>query len=124
MKLPNRKNAIISKNKLMDYLLSLTHSEGKSKAKFFRSIGFNETNVEKLEWALLRIAKSNDVRKIKEEIKIDKKTSRVINVVRYDIDGMIKAPNGKHYNIRTGWTINAQEGIPHLVTALPGRLGV
>ena len=45
MKLPNRENAYIPPRKLTEYLLSETHSIGKSKAKFFRAIGFDEENV-------------------------------------------------------------------------------
>lgn len=124
MKLPNRKNAIIGKRKLTHYLLSLTHPEGKSKAKFFRKIGFNEINVDKFEHALLKIGRTNNVVAIKEETKVDKKTSEVIKIIKYDIDGLIKAPDGKKYKVRTGWAIDVKEGIPHLATALPSRLGV
>jgi len=49
MKLPNGKRAYIPKEKLTDYILSETHAGGKSKAKFFRSVGFNETNTSVLE---------------------------------------------------------------------------
>jgi len=35
MKLPNRKNAIIRREKLTKYLLSLTDKDGRSKAEYF-----------------------------------------------------------------------------------------
>ena len=112
MKLPNSKNAIISKKKLTDYLLSLTHEKGKSKAKFFRGIGFNETNVEKLETALLKIGKSKSV------IKVDKTKSNY--VIKYVIDGFVESPNGKRYKIRTVWAIKLDSKIPRFITAVPG----
>jgi hypothetical protein len=56
MKLPNRENAHISPIKLTDYLLSETHSVGRSKAKFLRFVGFNENNREELKNALLSMA--------------------------------------------------------------------
>jgi hypothetical protein len=45
MKLPNNEYAYIPPAKLLDYLLSETHSVGKSKSKYLRSSGFNEANV-------------------------------------------------------------------------------
>ena len=119
MKLPNRKDAIIERKKLTHYLLSLTHPKGKSKAKFFRNIGFNETNIKKFEQVLLQIGRANEITNIKEEIKIDKNTSEVIEIIRYDIPGLILAPNGKQYNVKTGWAIKSSEGIPRLVTVIP-----
>lgn len=119
MKLPNRKNALVEKRKLTHYLLSLTHSKGKSKAKFFRSIGFNEANIEKFKQALLQVGRSNKVIVIKKERKVDKITSEVIEIVKYNIDGLIDAPNGKQYNVKTIWAIEAEDGIPHLATARP-----
>ena len=113
MKLPNRKNANIKRKKLTDYLLSLTHKDGKSKAKFFREIGFNETNIVSFKRELLKIAKSNEV------IKIDKTKSKI--VVKYIIDGVINSPYGKQYKVRTVWAIEVNSAIPHLATARPKR---
>ena len=56
MKLPNGKNAIVSKEKLTDYLLSETHATGKFKAKFFRNLGFDETNANLFEETIRKIA--------------------------------------------------------------------
>jgi hypothetical protein len=35
MKLPNHTQALVAESKITDYLLSLTHSRGQSKARFF-----------------------------------------------------------------------------------------
>ena len=107
MKLPFRKNALIPRNKLTKYLLSETHLLGKFKAKLFRSLGFNETNVDILEESLLSIAQSND---IKEEISFQYGT-------KYIIDGKIETPNGKIVKIRTVWIIEEGEKKPRFVTA-------
>ena len=112
MKLPNRKNAMVPKQKLTEYLLSLTHEKGKSKAKFFRKIGFNELNLEKLEESLLSIAKSNDVQKV------DRAKSDIL--IKYVIDGLIDAPNDRRYKIRTVWGIRIESKIPRFITAIPG----
>lgn len=111
MKLPYRKNAVIQRVKLTDYLLSLTHEEGKSKAKFFRKIGFKETNIKEFEQALLVIGKYNEV----DKEKINKDENRVT----YPIYGSLLAPNGKTYKIKTVWVLVHGSTIPHLTTAHP-----
>ena len=66
MKLPNAENAIIPPDKLTDYLLSQTHLIGRWKAKFFISIGFNETRIDELEEALF----GGEVRRMIRELDI------------------------------------------------------
>jgi len=61
MKLPNREKVHISRRKLTDYLLSETHPIGRWKAKFFRALGFHETNVNLLLEGFRNIAQSEDV---------------------------------------------------------------
>lgn len=112
MKLPHCKNAIIKREKLTKYLLSLTHTEGKSKAKFFRGLGFSEANPTEFEQALLKIGQSNKV------TKIDKMNSRY--VIKYVIDGSLISPSGKSVKVRTVWGIRFGEGIPKLISAYPG----
>jgi len=41
MKLPNHEKAVVPKAKITDYLLSLSHRDGCSKAKFFMLFGFS-----------------------------------------------------------------------------------
>lgn len=112
MKLPNRESAIIKREKLTNYLLSLTHEEGKSKAKFFRRIGYNESNINELEQALLKICKSNTIKEVD--------TKKSDYVIKYTIYGLIDAPNGKQYRVKTIWAIDVGNKIPHLTTAHPG----
>src|SRR5205809_118019 len=66
MKLPYKENTIIKREKLTKYLLNLIHPVGGSKAKFFRGIGFNNTNLEEFEQELYRIGKNENVKDIKE----------------------------------------------------------
>ncbi|MEK7517992.1 MAG: DUF6883 domain-containing protein [Patescibacteria group bacterium] len=111
MKLPNRKNAIIRREKFTKYLLSQTHRDGKSKAKFLNIIGFNYTNIDMLEHALLEIGRSNEVKEV------DKRKKKI--VIKYVINGVIDAPNGNKYNVMTVWAIDAGSKIPHLTTIRP-----
>lgn len=109
MKLPFRKNAYIPKEKLTEYLLSETHPVGGSKAKFFRGLGFNERNVDKLAKSLLRIAKTNDVKEIRE----------FVYGINYVIEGIIETPRGRTVNIKTVWFTKTLESRPSFVTAYP-----
>lgn len=89
MELLNREKAYIPLSKLKDYLLSETHSVGKSKAKLLRSAGFNEANVVLLKEGLLAIAYSGQVIE----------TISSPHGVKYIIDGILKAPNGGIINV-------------------------
>ncbi len=92
MKLPDRSKAYIPSSKLHDYLLSKIHHVGKCKAEYFRSLGFNETNVEVLERCLIDIAHSEEV---KEFIKSAHGT-------KYVIDGSLQAPAGRLVPVADG----------------------
>jgi Domain of unknown function (DUF4926) len=61
MKLPNADQAIVEDSKLLLYLLSSTHRDGKHKAKFFRMHGYSEELAEVLRRDLITIAQRNPV---------------------------------------------------------------
>lgn len=67
MMLPNRENAYIPPAKLKDYLLSETHIDARSKARFFHAFGYDEVNVKLLERGLLLIARKQEVQEEVEE---------------------------------------------------------
>lgn len=114
MKLPNSKNVIIPKVKLTDYLLSIAHPEGKSKAKFFRFIcGFNETNIEKLDLALRKIARTRKV--------VSYRSSEDKSGINYYVNGKITVPNGGTKNIKTFWYLKKGQRNTRFVTAYPLR---
>ena len=108
MKLPYSENAYIQEGKLIDYILSESHPVGSSKAKFFRGLGFNESNVDKLIELLLKIA-SNDVKDVK----------KIVYGTNYVIEGKMKTPKGKIVIITTVWFIGAERSKPSFVTAYP-----
>jgi len=113
MQLPNRDKAYIPPQKLTDYLLSGTHSVGGAKARFFRSLGFNETTVEQLKQALLKIAFTGQVKE------------REISPygVKYVVDGILETPRGDTVFIRTIWIVETGYENPRFVTAYPIRGG-
>lgn len=109
MKLPNSSKAIIPKEKLIDHLLSETHSIGKFKARFFSKLGFDTTNVNLFEESLLKIAKTE---KIIDEIITTYGT-------KYILEGKLDNPVGKKVIVRTLWIIEKDKIIPRFVTVYP-----
>ena len=109
MQLPNKEKAYIPLSKLKDYLLSETHSVGKSKAKLLRSLGFNEMNVNLLKESLMAIAHSENV---KEAISSP-------HGVKYIIDGLLRTQAGGSIIMRTVWIIDKGHERARFVTAYP-----
>ncbi len=110
MKLPNRDFAYVPQAKIKDYLLSETHVVGRSKAKFFRMFGFDETNIDALEQGLIKIAQTQDV---KDELPSP-------HGKKYIIDGTLSTPLGKSVKVETVWIIDIGQEKPRFITAYPG----
>lgn len=111
MELPNKSKAHVPVEKIIDYLLSETHSVGKSKARYFRSYGFNDENASVLVNALLEIAQTAQVQN----------TEKSQFGVKYVLDGEIDTPNGDMIQITTVWIIENGSAIPRFVTAYPAE---
>jgi len=109
MKLPYRESAYIPSPKLHDYLLSKTHPVGRWKARFFRALGFDETNVEVLEQGLIAIAHSEDVKDVIPSV----------YGTKYVIEGSLQTPTGSLVQVQTVWIIDAGQDRPSFVTAYP-----
>jgi hypothetical protein len=109
MKLPNGDKADVPLRKLLHYLLSPTHPVGRSKAKYFRSKGFNDESVETLRKALLMIAASEQVEEV---------VSTAYGV-KYVIDGTLTSPTLAVLRIRTIGVMEEGVQIPRFVTAYP-----
>ena len=109
MKLPNYENAVISETKIIGYLLSTKHRDGRSKAKFFKRLGFSSDAWEDLVKALLRHAAENEVTKIEDSP----------FGTRYIVEGILLAPDRRGPVVRSVWFIEKGEQIPRFVTAYP-----
>jgi hypothetical protein len=109
MQLPNRLQAYIPPEKLSAYLVSETHAVGSAKAKFFRSLGFDETNTEALGHGLLTIAHHAEVQDI----------VPTPHGVKYVLDGTLATSQGTSASIRTVWIVETGEENPRFVTAYP-----
>jgi hypothetical protein len=61
MKLPNFEQAVVTQEKVIDYLLSDTHRDGRHKAVFFKRFGFTIQEWEGLASALREHAVEHDI---------------------------------------------------------------
>ena len=111
MRLPNHEQAQIPPEKLSDYLLSLAHPVGHSKAVFFRALGYDETNIEQFAKDLLGIAQSEEVRD----------TIQTGYGVKYVIAGKLTAPSGQTAAVLTVWIVDDEQTAPRFVTAYPSE---
>lgn len=109
MRLPHGERAFIPPEKLTGYLLSDTHPVGKSKAHFFRSLGFTPTHADVLAAQFLEIARITD--------------GAVLSISphgqKYSLTGTIVAPDGRHALVQTIWIIEPDDDRPRFVTAYP-----
>ena len=111
MDVPNWSHAAIADTKVRDYLLSTTHSKGRSKAAFFLRFGFTQDAWQALSAALLEHAASHDAR-------VDEDTPFG---TQYIVEGPLTTPDGRAPLVRSVWIIAAGESVPRLVTAYPMR---
>lgn len=111
MKLPNGNHAYIPPEKLRDYLLSPTHPVGRTKARFFQSLGFTSANTAALEQQLQRIAEAEDV----------SDTIPTPYGVKYVVFGSVLGDTGRSALLATVWIIEPDDDRPRLVTAYPAE---
>jgi len=110
MKLPNADKAIISPEKLRDYILSPIHPIGRFKATFFKKLGYSAENWRILEQDLRNQILPEDVMEVKETQYGQK----------FIIRGLLTGPAKKTVQIITVWAIIKGEDIPKFITAYPG----
>lgn len=111
MMLPNAEDAYIPPEKLTDYLLSGTHAVGKSKAKFFRSHGYDEDNLHLLEGDLLSIPKYNEI----------KEQTDSPYGAKYVVRGTLETPRRTTIVVDTVWLLEPPDERPRFITAYPAK---
>lgn len=109
MRLPAAAAAIVVPAKVRDYLLAPEHPLGRSKARFFESLGFERRHWELLQEALLAVARTGNV----------SHGSTSPYGQKYLVDAMLQGPNGRHAAVRTVWLVLRGEQRPRFVTAFP-----
>jgi hypothetical protein len=109
MTLPNHDKAVVPQRKVAGYLLSHSHRDGRSKAKFFEQFGFSAEAWEELAQALRQHAADHEIAKAEQSP----------FGTRYGIEGQITTPDGRTPLIRSVWFIATGETIPQFATAYP-----
>jgi hypothetical protein len=108
-RLPHLDRAVVSKAKIVNYLLSARHSGGRAKARFLESFGFRVQDWQVLRDAIIAHATVNDIT-ASHETRFG---------TRYEIDGALPTPDGRTPMVRVVWFLEFQENIPRLVTLVP-----
>lgn len=111
MKMPNNEQAIVDDKKVNDYLLSDTHETGKAKAKYFKSFGFDITDIENLKKSLVQHANEREVEKNTPTSYGDK----------YELKCEIQSPDDRNPCIVTVWIIEKGKHNSTLITAYPSK---
>ena len=107
--LPDRDRAHVDRSKITEYLLSLSHPDGHTKAAFFMRFGFRVERWEELAGALRLVGTSNP----------GVASAQSSHGVRYTVDGLLQAPDGRTPRVRTVWIVVPGSGGPRLITAHP-----
>ncbi|WP_446717919.1 DUF6883 domain-containing protein [Dyadobacter sp. OTU695] len=111
-RLHNCSKAIISRNKIENYLLNFDHREGKSKAMFFSKFGYSLANSAEFLEALRLSACESLV------VQIEK---RPPFGTRITTEGSLRTPDTRNPRVLIGWffDINDPENMPRLITVIP-----
>jgi hypothetical protein len=112
-RLPHLDRAIVSEAKIVNYLLSISHSSGRAKARFLKGFGFRAQDWVVLRDAIIAHAKANDITA----------SHRTSFGARYEIDGPLATPEGRTPVVRVVWFVGPLENVPRLVTLVPRRIG-
>ncbi|SRR6266568_4400474 len=109
MNLPNPDELVVERQKIVDYLLNSAHPYGASKARFFSEIGFRVEDWETVARALREHGRKNKVTR----------TTETGFGPRYEVEGEIRAPDGRRPRVRTVWQFDRGQIAPRLITAYP-----
>ncbi len=108
MPIPNANAAIISREKIVQYLLNLDHPDGGSKAAVLAHAGFSADRPEELEHALRSEHLSLAAQKGKPSAYGEK----------HEIVGPLTGPAGR-VMVRSIWMVRHGEHVPRLITLIP-----
>ncbi len=109
MPFPDAEHAIVTEEKVCDYLLNPSHPVGGPKAAWFASIGYAIDSWQDLADDLLRLARTTD----------DFVAKPSPFGIKYEVSGEIGRPGHRPADVLTVWIVE-ENSIPRLVTAYPG----
>jgi hypothetical protein len=113
MKLPNATQAVVSRDKIVNYLLNPLHPDGMHKASFFAAVGFRVQ-----EWDVFATALCDLVARFPVTKTVESPHGR-----KYIVDGAVDTPGGMSAWVRTVWIVDHGDDKPRLVTAYPHEIG-
>ena len=108
---PNAHEARVAREKITDYLLSSSHTYGRSKAEFFVGFGFRTEEWRVLAEALVGHCVRQSVVEVEE----------TAYGVKYAVSGPLQTPDGRSPIVRTIWQVDAGSEFPRLISARPGQ---
>lgn len=107
MKLPDAHAAIVSREKVADYLLNAAHPDNGGKAEFFGRHGFRRDEWEALADALKHLAVNGDVIF----------TGESLHGRKFVVVGSLPSPGGKSPLVQSIWIVDKGLAAARLVTA-------
>lgn len=109
MPFPHADRAVVTEEKVRDYLLNPNHPVGGPKAAWFASIGYSIDNWQDLVDDLLRLPRS-----VNEFVAQPSQFG-----VKYQVTGRIGRPGHRPADVITVWIVEGNS-LPRLITAYPG----
>jgi len=109
MTTPNAREAEVPEDKVVRYLLNLSHEDGRGKAIFFLNRRFSASDWEQLAEALRQHVLTNDAASVEPHTWGTK----------YVVDGPLMCPDGSTPNVRSVWNIKPPATHPRFVTSYP-----
>lgn len=109
MPIPNAEHAVITEEKIRDYLLNASHPVGGPKAIWFAAIGYSTENWQDLANDLLQVAR------ISEDFTAKSSPFRV----KYEVSGVLGRPRFQPALVQSVWIVEENDW-PRLLTAYPG----
>ncbi len=110
MKVPNADQAVITEDKLRNYLLNVNHRRGASKARLLLSMGYGPDAWQQLE---------TDLRDQHLSLEVSEETDTEYGR-SYAIVAPLRGPAGRIVRFRSVWQIDAGTETPRLITMYPG----
>ena len=111
MKIPNAHLALVTRDKIVDYLLNPAHPDNGGKAEFFTNFGFVREEWDTLAKALRGLVAVNDFAESLESP----------HGIKYILIGKLETPCGRKPTVQTIWIIDRGRSCPRLVTAYPAE---
>lgn len=111
VKLPNAENAVVEREKVVNYLLDPTHPDNGGKADFFTRLGFTSAQWDIFAAALTALAVESEV--------VNHSSSS--HGRKFVLAGQIRSLGGKSPWVQSIWIVDNGRDTARLVTAYPGK---